>query len=131
MSKVVLDASAFLAMANREPGAEAIAGLLQDSVMSAVNAAEVIQKLAQKGMSLDDAEAYLRRFVGEVKSFTLAQATLTASLAPLTRQLGLSLGDRACLALGKTLNLPVFTANQRWTQVDVGVAVELVRGNPS
>jgi ribonuclease VapC len=131
VSKVVLDTSAFLAMANREPGADLVTGVLQDSVMSAVNAAEVLQKLVQKGMSLDSAEDYLRRFVGEIKTFTMVQATVTASLAPRTRQLGLSLGDRACLALGKSLNLPVLTADQAWKQLDVGVTVELIRGNPS
>lgn len=131
MSKVVLDSSAFLAMANREPGADLVVGLLQDSVMSAVNAAEVIQKLTQKGMSLDNAEDYLRRFVGEVKSYTITQATLTAALAPSTKRLGLSLGDRACLALGKALNLPVLTADQTWKQLDVGVTVELVRTPPN
>lgn len=127
MSKVVLDASAFLAMANREPGADVVVGLLKDSVMSAVNAAEVIQKLAQKGMSLESAEDYLRRFVGEVKSYTLSQATLTASLAPRTLPLGLSLADRACLALAKHMNLPVLTADQIWSKLDIGVTVEVIR----
>ena len=95
--------------------------------MSAVNAAEVIQKLAQKGMSLESAEDYLRRFVGEVKSYTLSQATLTASLAPRTLPLGLSLADRACLALAKHMNLPVLTADQIWSKLDIGVTVEVIR----
>lgn len=131
MSKIVLDASAFLAMANRETGAEVVVGLLKDSVMSAVNAAEVVQKLTQKGMSLDSAEDYLRRFVGEVKSYTLTHATLTASLSPLALPLGLSLADRACLALAKHMNLPVLTADQVWSKLDIGVTVEVIRHTPS
>lgn len=131
MSKVVLDTSAFLAMANREPGADMVTSLLQESVMSAVNATEVLQKLVQKGMSLDNAEDYLRRFVAEIKTYTLVQATMAASLAPRTQKYGLSLGDRACVALGKTLNIPVVTADQTWKQLDVGVTVELIRGNHS
>jgi PIN domain nuclease of toxin-antitoxin system len=130
VSKVVLDTSAFLAMANREPGADRVMGVLKESVMSAVNAAEVLQKLVQKGMTLDHAEDYVRRFVSELKEFNLTQATITASLVPRTKLLGLSLGDRACLALGKLLNVPVLTADQAWGQLNVGVTVELIRGKP-
>jgi ribonuclease VapC len=118
-------------MANREPGAERVRGVLREAVMSAVNVSEVLQKLVQKGMTPEHAEDFIRQFVSEVSEFGLKQATLTASLDPFTRPLGLSLGDRACLALGKTLGIPVLTADQIWAKLDIGVTVELIRGNPS
>ena len=131
VSKVVLDASAFLAMANREPGAEKVRNVLKGSVMSTVNASEVLHKLTEKGMTIGDAEDYVRRFVTDVMEFTLTQASLAASFVPQTRPLGLSLGDRACLALGKLINAPVLTADQSWTKLNIGVQIESIRPNPS
>src|SRR5580700_10931262 len=79
MAKVVLDTSAFLAVANREPGAERVYSLLPDAVLSVVNAAEVLQKLGKKGMTIEKADEYVRRFSGEIVPFDYQQASLVAS----------------------------------------------------
>lgn len=118
-------------MANREPGAERVRGVLREAVMSAVNVSEVLQKLVQKGMTLEHAEDYIRQFISEIAEFGLKQAVVTASLDPKTRSLGLSLGDRACLALGQSLNVPVLTADQTWAKLDIGISIELIRNTPS
>jgi ribonuclease VapC len=126
-SKVVLDASAFLAVANREPGAERVTPVLKQSVMSAVNAAEVLQKLVLKGMSLEKADENLRQLVKEIVAFDHEQAVLVGSLVAKTFPKGLSLGDRACLALGKKLGALVLTTDQVWETLDIGVNVEAIR----
>jgi ribonuclease VapC len=46
-------------------------------------------------------------------------------LHPLTRFRGLSLGDRACPALGQQLNLPVLTTDRIWGELDFGVEVRM------
>ena len=127
MSKVILDTSAFLAFANRETGAEKVRPILKESVVSAVNASEILQKLVMKNMTLSRAEEYLKRFVCDIPPFDQEQAALTATMHSQTREFGLSLGDRACLALGMQLGLPVMTAEPRWTQLSLGISVEVIR----
>jgi ribonuclease VapC len=129
VAKVVLDTSAFLAVANREPGAEGVYSLLPDAVLSVVNAAEVLQKLGQKGMTFQKADEYVRRFVGEIAPFDYQQAALVASLLAETQSLGLSFCARACLALGKTLNVPVITADANWLNLNLGIKIETIQMN--
>jgi ribonuclease VapC len=130
VAKVVLDTSAFLAVANREPGAERVYPLLPDAALSVVNAAEVLQKLAQKGMTLEKADEYVRRFVGEVVPFDDQQAALVARLLVETQSLRLGFSARACLALGKTLSVPVITAEPTWLTLNVGIKIEAIQINP-
>src|ERR1700722_17764158 len=127
VNKVVLDASAFLAVANREPGADRVYARLKESVMSAVNAAEVLQKLVQKGMSDKKADEYVRQFVKEIADFDYRQAMLVAAMVPKTLPLGLSFADRACLALGKLRGVAVLTGDQKWAQLDLGIHIEQIR----
>ncbi|TFU25779.1 type II toxin-antitoxin system VapC family toxin [Thermus tengchongensis] len=131
--RVVLDASALLAFLLKEPGGERVKeALLQGAVMGAVNLAEVGSKLAERGLDPGEVFARLRArgILGqtlEVFPFTEEDALEAARLRPLTRPLGLSLGDRACLALARRLGLPALTADATWEGLDVGVKVEVVR----
>ncbi len=127
MSKVVLHTSAFLAIANREAGAEQVIPVLRQAQMSTINAAEVLTKLVQKGMPLSGAEKYLCEFVSNVVPFDLEQAGLCASIDAATRTLGLSLGDRACLALGLEMKCPVYTADPTWSKLELGLEIVLIR----
>jgi ribonuclease VapC len=131
VSKIVLDASAFLAFANREPGCEKVRPVLKQAVISAVNAAEILQKLAMKQMTIATAEGYLERFVGDIVPFDLEQAKFVAALHTKTREFGLSLGDRACLSLGIKLGLTVMTAERVWPKLGLGHPIELIRGDQS
>src|SRR5437763_16677512 len=101
MQTIVLDASALLAAINGEPGHEKLTpALLNSAVCSAVNLAEVQSKLVGLGVAPDDALDLAMSPVHDVVDFTVNQAMITGSIIPRTRALGLSLGDRACLALG-------------------------------
>lgn len=126
-SKVVLDASAFLAIANREPGSDRIYPLLKQSYMSAVNVAEVLQKLTEKGMGSVKADEYVRQLVKEVVEFDHPQAVIAASLASKVIPISLSFGDRACLALGKKLGAHVVTANHEWSGLNIDVRIDVIR----
>lgn len=127
VSKVVLDASAILAVLFRETGHEQVIPYLKTASVSAVNIAEVLSKAVERTIPLEAAQRYLLHFEFEEVPFTSEQAAIVASLRPITRKLGLSLGDRACLALGLQRNVPVVTAERSWKQVDVGVCVETIR----
>ena len=127
MSEVVLDASALLALLNREPGHEEIAEVIRDAAISAVNLSEVAAKLADRGMPGEAIREALEGLALEIHDFNQELAFQAGFLHPLTRSKGLSLGDRACLALGQQLNLPVLTTDWIWEELDLGVEVRLVR----
>jgi ribonuclease VapC len=124
---VVFDASAVLAVARREPGAERLIGLRDRALLSAVNAAEVYAKLLAAGLSESQVVDGLRAVVRRVVPFDDEQSRLAGAIHAATRSRGLSLGDCACLALGRTRVLPVFTADRAWADLDLGVTVELIR----
>lgn len=128
MNRVVLDASALLAVLNREPGADKLTPqLLSGATSSTVNLAEVQSKLVAQGLSPDDAWEATLSPIREAVAFTAEHAKAAGSLITHTRALGLSLGDRACLALGLALGVPIYTADRSWKNLKVGVRIYIIR----
>lgn len=126
-SKYVLDASALLALINTESGNETVAQYLPEACMSTVNLAEVAAILNQINMPPHEILLLLNGLIANVVPFDATQAYQTAQLRALTKQQGLSLGDRACLALGKLYHIPVITADKVWEKLDLGVPVIVIR----
>ncbi len=126
MADVVLDASAVLALLNREPGGERVEDYLADGVISAVNAAEVLSKLADAGLTPGEAKESLSLLGISIVAFELRDAEAVAALRGHTKSKGLSLGDRACLALGLRLGAVVVTAERSWAGLKIG-RVETIR----
>lgn len=124
---VVLDASAVLAVLKREPGAERVRAVLDRAIIGAVNAAEVQSKLVDMGFSRYAAEARIRILGCSVLAFSEVQAIEAGSLIALTRPFGLSLGDRACLALAIDRKATVYTTDRSWTELDLGIQIEAIR----
>jgi ribonuclease VapC len=123
----VLDASALLAMMKSEPGGMIVEARLLGSGISSVNWSEVIQKLiAQEVVTIGLQEA-LEDLGLIILPFTTEQAELAASLWTTTKSLGLSLGDRSCLALAITLSLPVLTADKAWENLELPITVQVIR----
>lgn len=125
----VLDASAILAFLQSEPGADQVTEVLQDSVISAVNLAEVLQKSIAHDIDITGLAADLEALGLRTLPFDQALAELSASIWPLTRSYGLSFADRACFALGLQLNSTVYTGDQEWAKVGprLRVPVKLIR----
>ena len=126
MSETVLDASALIAYMSREPGWERVEAALPGALMSCVNYAEVLSKVAERGGDAAQTDAELGPQLNLVP-FSPAQALLAAQLRPLTRQLGLSLGDRACLALGLERRAAVLSADQPWAALEAPHIIEVIR----
>ena len=124
---VVLDSSALLCVLNGEDGAERVAQALPSAVIGAANLAEVVTKLRERGLSVEEVEEVLGGLHLDVRPLTPAQAYATGHLRPATRTLGLSLGDRACLALAAEFGVPALTADQAWAGTETGVKVEVIR----
>ena len=123
----VLDASAVLAVLNGEAGAAAVRDILMGASMSATNYSEVLSKLVDYGHDDDDAIGALDALPLDVLPVDMAQARRAGLLRRRTRELGLSLGDRACLALAVELGLPAITADRAWAALDLGVDVTVIR----
>lgn len=127
MSKVVLDTSAVVAAIRNEPGAATVIGLPDDALVSTVNLAEVVTRMAEEGLSEPTIHDSLALLTFDTVPFDEVLAWRTGLLRPITRHLGLSLGDRACLALAMTLDVPVLTADRLWASLDLGIDVRLIR----
>ena len=124
---VVLDSSALLCLLQAEPGAERVAETLATALVSAVNVAETVGKLREAGLSAAEVRDVLGSLPLDVRPFTDDRAHAAGALRLATRALGLSLGDRACLALALETNALALTTDRRWLKLDVGVAIEALR----
>lgn len=124
---VVLDTSALLAVSFGEPGSDRVLSVLDTARMSAVSLAETIGKLLDRGIPHETALASVAGSGVVIVDFDAAQAEQAGLLRSVTRARGLSLGDRCCLALAKSLGAPVLTADRAWVGLDVGVRIDLIR----
>jgi PIN domain nuclease of toxin-antitoxin system len=124
---IALDASALLAFLFAEPGHEQVAEQLDAACLSTVNLAEVASRFARDG---HDPREVCRRIAAstvEIVPFLAADAAISAALVPVTQKRGLSLGDRACLALAMTRGIPALTADRAWATLQLPVPVQLIR----
>lgn len=127
MAKVVLDASALLAYIHGETGAERVAAVVEEAVISTVNLAEAMTKLVLTTRSRARALLLIEGAEVDVVDFDQNLAQETGALADLTRARGLSLGDRACLALAQRERAVALTADRAWGKIDVGVDIQFIR----
>lgn len=129
----VLDASALLAWLQGENGADVVdEALKQGAVIHVVNWAEVLTRLASRGLPAAEATRQLteRGILGQllmVDPGTVGDAEVAADLFGATRGAGLSLGDRYCLALAQRIGVLALTADQQWASVNVGVTIQVIR----
>lgn len=123
----VFDTSAVLAILLGEPGGDFAADHLEGSHISAVNVIEVLTRLIDGGSNGSDARTFLSQLGLSVVQLDHGLAVDAAVLRGPTRYRGLSLGDRACLALARRKGVPVLTADRQWEGLDIGVEIRLIR----
>jgi ribonuclease VapC len=124
---VVLDASAVLAVYFNERGAEEVQAALPGAILSSVNYSEVVGKALERGEAADRAFRKLASMGLHVVAHDVRLARRTGELRPLTRHLGMSLGDRACLALAERERLPAMTADRSWQSLPLAIDVRVIR----
>jgi ribonuclease VapC len=127
MAKFVLDASALLAFIHSEPGADRVESVLDQAMVSAVNVAEAVAKLVLATGSTERTLQLIAATQVDVVDFDQSLAEQTGALAALTRSRGLSLGDRACLALAHRENAIALTADHAWKKLSIGIEIQFIR----
>jgi PIN domain nuclease of toxin-antitoxin system len=127
VGEYVLDASALLALLNDEAGASRVAAVITGAAISAVNVSEVLSKLVDAGMPAEDARSVLEWLRLDIVPFDEEMAYTAGALRSQSRGLGLSLGDRCCLALGISRRCTILTAERSWARLKVGIDIEVVR----
>lgn len=123
----VLDASAVLAAFFDEPGADVIAERMDGALLGAANHAEVISKLVDRDIPHDRIAEVMAQLDVEIVPFDREQAMIAGLLRAETRSAGLSLGDRACLALAISRNAVALTTDRAWAGLELDVRVEVAR----
>ncbi len=127
MPETVIDASALLALLNGESGADVVAEALPRGIISAVNLSEVVTKLCGAGMPENAIHQTLQPLGLEIQPFDEEQAYRAGLLRTATQRMGMSLGDRACLSLAKTLGIVALTADKAWSGLSIGATIRLIR----
>ena len=124
---MVLDASAILAYVHDETGSEVVGSAIDGGLVSTVNWSEVLQKAIQLEIDTigmrDDFASIGLQFV----AFDIAQAEIAGVIWSQTRHCGLSLADRACLALAMHQQVAVLTADRAWGDLGLDVDIQLLR----
>ena len=127
MTAYVMDSSVAIAILKQEEGYQVARPLLPKALISAVNLTEVVQHIARSGHILERIHRIIQKFPFTVIPYSQETAELAGALLSTTQSKGLSLGDRACLALGITQNLPVLTADKAWAEIELPIEVRLIR----
>jgi ribonuclease VapC len=127
MASAVLDSSAILAVLNDEPGTEIVEAMMDDALISTVNYAEVVAKLVERGGTALAAQTALQSIALTTVDFDIALAQRTGGLRGETLKRGLSLGDRACLALAEREGVPALTGDRNWVGAVASVEIRLIR----
>ena len=123
----VLDASAMLAVLLEEPGRERVREVMGEAMIASVNWSEVVARLASRAASDAQIAAATSLMAGKIEGFGVKDADLAGRLIAQTRPLGLSLGDRCCLACGILRKATVLTTDRVWARLDLGVSIEVIR----
>jgi len=123
----VLDSSALLALINNEAGALSVEPLISQSIISAINFAETLSILERHGIKTKEGAHLLRSMIKDIIPFTTEHAIISSEIYLSCQLKGLSLGDRACLALGLSENLPVVTADRAWKDLSLNLEIRCIR----
>jgi PIN domain nuclease of toxin-antitoxin system len=128
MIEYILDSTALIALVGLETGSQQIAGLLKHSAVSAVNLAETVNKLLEKGFSQAEVRVSLAKLELNVEDWSEAMAYRSAEFTQFNKSHGLSLGDRACLTLAKQLRATAVTSDRAWRRIpSLGVRIMIFR----
>lgn len=133
MNKIVVDSSVILALVNSELKDDTLEHLVQhNSIICAVNYAEILSKFVEnsKNDNVEEFDKLLRfTYCKRIYQTDLELNLIVGMLSSYRKKYNLSLGDRYCIALGKKLKLPVYTADKIWVNLksEYNIDIRLIR----
>ena len=128
INKIVFDSSALITLFAKEPGYETVRQNLRHAIISSVNIAEVYKYCIEvQDLIEDDCRTLIKLSGIKIIDFCEEQALISAKIIKKTKQYGLSLGDRGCIALAMFKNYPILTCDKIWQKVDLGVEFIMAR----
>jgi ribonuclease VapC len=126
VTSAVLDASAIIALLKGERGATKVSGVVADAVVGVFNQAEVVSHFVHLGAPVEEIREMLGALPYTVVAADEALAWDAGALRSVTSSAGLSLGDRFCLALAKRMDLPAYTADRAWKDIEAEAGVKIL-----
>lgn len=123
----LIDASAILAMLRDESGGDRLAQYLDDGLIAQINRIEVVQFFVKLERSFDEAEGVMAALALNKVVLNEAMEARAAQMVPFTKQFGLGIGDRICLATASVLEVPVVTADRDWNKVKWPLLPEIIQ----
>lgn len=128
LDNIIFDTSAILALINLEKGHDTVRPVLDRAIMSTVNVAEVAKFLIEKeSYTRENVSSLIESTLYDIIPFTTSQAITSAEIIKETRPYGLSLGDRACIALSMETGYPIYTADRIWEKLSMNLDIVFVR----
>ena len=124
---IVLDSSIVLAEIFAEPGRINLAENYDDAAISSIILGEIASKLVERGFSAEEFDFFINHLRPICRPLTASQAVQAGRWRAQTKHLGLSLGDRCCLALALELGCEAYTADRVWAKLELGVTVRVIR----
>ena len=125
--KVLFDTSAIITLLKKEQGYELLEDLIASSVISSVNLSELVTILARNNVVESEIDAIITDIVPEIIPFSEHLAIEAGKLAAHTKNFGLSLGDRACIATGIYYNMTIYTTDKIWLELKSLADIVLIR----
>ncbi|MCX7123345.1 MAG: PIN domain-containing protein [Gammaproteobacteria bacterium] len=120
----VLDTSALMALFYNEEGADQVSELLDQSCLSVLTLCEILDQLHQKGGSVKEMEAQLKKLDLDIRLFDEEQACLATDLLSQSTGRRISFFDRAAIALAIALQLPLYTRQHAW--IDLKLPIQII-----
>lgn len=128
MSKIIFDASALIALFAKENGYQTIKSHMKDAIISSVNIAEVYKYCIEtQSLTQNDARKLIELSDVRIIDFCHEQALISSTIIHKTKAYGLSLGDRACIALALFKNHPILTCDKIWEKLDLNIKFIMAR----
>lgn len=118
MKHILFDSSVIIAILKSEEGYQSCEQIVNKGAISTVNWDEVAGFLKKNNAPEDIIRQTLAKYPLKILPYEESLVVPTGPLAVGCQQLGLSLGDRACLATAMAYNLPVLTANPFWKELE-------------
>lgn len=125
--KVLLDTSAIIALLKKEPGYESLEEVVANSAVSIINFSELVSVLMRTSIVESEIDEIIKDIIPEIIPFSEDIAIQTGKLIKLTKDLGLSLGDRACIATGIYHGIPIYTTDKVWKDLKTSAQIVIVR----